>query len=189
MIQIKPEHIGWLAGIIDGDGNYTIRILKHKTKTMGLRVRFQPQVTIVNTNRDIISCAEKIFDNLNIKYNVSSRQREEKYRRIYQIIVFSTGLRILLPLIKKWCMKWEEVEILEDFLKTNKTRGSGKPYTNDDLLKIEVLRQRLIKLHHVRVPVTRFANEFLLTDDQIEKHKKDRINICRKMRIAHYGHE
>ena len=47
--MLNDFELGWLVGIIDGEGCLGIRILNHKTKHYGIRPRFQPQLVISNT--------------------------------------------------------------------------------------------------------------------------------------------
>ncbi len=185
-------YIGWLAGIIDGEGNFTIRILFHNTKTLGKRARFQPQLVIVNTRKSMIDKIAQIYDELGIKYRIYERDRSLKnpnWKICHHIIIYATGLRILIPLIKSYCDKLDEIEILEEFLKTNKRKGGASIYTNDELQNMEKIRLKLVDLHGTTAATlsTRMANECLLSDEEVQKHNQRRLEICKKMRIAHYG--
>lgn len=182
-------HIGWLAGIIDGEGNFTIRILFRETKTLGRRARFQPQLVIANTRKTMIDRIAKIYDNIGITNRIYIKDRRKynpRWKICYQIIIYATGLRTLIPLIKPYIDKQEEIVILEEFLRKNKRKGSGNIYTNEELQEMEKLRQSLVEIHgeQARKMSTRMANECLLSDEEVKAHKQKRLDICKKMKIV-----
>jgi len=183
---MNVAYIGWLAGIIDGEGNFTIRILFRQTKTLGRRARFHAQLTIVNTRKSMIDRVSQIYDELGIKCRVWIRNRDNRKTQ-YCIIIYSTALRTLIPLIKPYCDKQEEIEILEDFLdKTKKRKNSGNIYSNEELQERERIRQKMVGLHggQARKISTRMANECLLSDEEVQNHKQRRLDICKKMEKA-----
>ncbi len=170
--------LGWLIGIIDGEGCLTVRIQKHKTLSFGIRSRFTVQLGISNTNKFIIDRIEEIYKSLNIKYARYGRDRtnyspNSKYQ--WEIIIYANALRILLPLLREYSMKQEEIDILLQFLKEGKRRGSTNPYTKDELLEREKLRQRLIKLHGM--PAQKLSIHMpadnIVSDSEIKSYKKE----------------
>jgi len=147
--------IGWLAGIIDGEGNFTIRVRENKEVSRGLGVRIQPQLTIVNTNEKIIRKVERILDDFGIKHGKVRVRRRDKEpcakewhknsKPQYIIEIFGTGLRKLLPMIKDISCKKEEIEIVMKVLEM-RYRGKGE-WTEEELRKVFKLREKLVKLH------------------------------------------
>ncbi len=148
--------LGWLTGIIDGEGCLTIRILHRKTKHYGIRPRFQPQLSIYNCSKPMMDRISSLFIEIQVKHrNYLRRRNTEKNQMQYCIDVYSNGLRILLPLIKERADKKEQVEILLESLhitKKNLNRGHkgawGSALTsNETLQKFDELRTRLQQLH------------------------------------------
>ena len=68
-------------------------------------------------------------------------------------------------------------------------KGSGNIYSNEELQEMERIRQQLVSLHSTTAQKLskRMANECLLSDEEIQNHNQRRLNICKKMRTAHYG--
>ena len=178
------KKVGWLAGIIDGEGNFTIRIMFHKTKLFGNRARFQPQLVVCNTRRTIIDKIAKIYDELGIEYRIYARTcKIPNSKQQWHVIIYANALRQLLPLIEDILDKRDETDLIAKFLETNKMKGSANPYTNEQLQELEKLRQKLIALHgnNAKKLSKRLAIEHLLTPEQIEAHDKYMENNIKKM--------
>jgi hypothetical protein len=156
--MVKKEDLGWLAGIIDGEGTTTIRMKIRKTKNYGLRPRFWTEVSIVNTDLMIINNCRRILDDIQANYRVNGRDRK-KYNCKYQYVVTlnGNGIKKIIPLIKHLCMKRPELEILEQALELgnknqirtgNKDGFKGKSPMSDDVLKkFDDLRTSLFHMH------------------------------------------
>ncbi len=149
--------IDYLIGILDGEGCFTIRIHKGMTKTIGIRVRFSPQVVIVNTDMTIISSIEEILTKYQIKYTKRERQRKHYSKLMYEITMYPTALRELIPMILKrpYFAKRREAEIILEALDlTQKHKSDGfkggwgrQPLTEETLKKFDALRTELVGLH------------------------------------------
>ncbi|RLF66126.1 MAG: hypothetical protein DRN30_02720 [Thermoplasmata archaeon] len=150
--KASPFEIGWLAGIIDGEGCFTIRLLKRKTKYYGVRIRVEPRLSIVNTNEEMINKIISIFEKIGIKkYGKNLRKRKEAKDQIV-VTIYTTGLKKLLPLIKDICIKKGEIEIIEEVIKFQEEKKRGKwgrhiHYTVEDLEYLYNLRNKLLELH------------------------------------------
>lgn len=166
--------LGWLIGIIDGEGCLCIRIRHGKTKHYGIRPRFQPQLTIANTEEEITDRCSRILTELSVKHRSFFRKRNIKNAKPqYCIDVYSTGLRTLLPLIKKHSAKFKQIDILIEALKLtegNKGRGhkgawGAAPITNEVLARFDDLRLQLTELHGrqskslIKLKATDYINE------------------------------
>ncbi len=170
----KNIEVGWLAGIIDGEGCLTIRMITSETKSLGKRAKFQPQLSICNTNKRLIDKVEKVFEQIGIeKYRTYKRERKSKVqtKTQWEIMLYATGLRKLIPEIKGICTKTEEIELIEKFLETNTRKGSMNPYTNEELLKMEELRWKLVELHGLQAKklCKPMPKECLMTPEQKKK--------------------
>ena len=147
---MDDRYIGWLAGIIDGEGCFTLRILYHQTKTLGKRARYQPQLVICNTVESMIDRICVLYDEIGIKYRkylIRRSSKNPRWKDIYHVIVLAPGLRILLPLVSDLLIKKKEADIFMEFMSQSKARGCQNPYTSAEIQGFEVLRQRLIALH------------------------------------------
>jgi hypothetical protein len=149
------DEVSWLCGIIDGEGCLTIRILLRKTKNYGIRPRFQPQLTIVNTDESLMQRCSDVFESIHIKHRLYSRNRKSKGKIMYCIDVFATGLREFLPMVKDHLCKKEEAEILLQALELtekNKSANHGGihgriPMPYEVLTQFDELRNKLVGLH------------------------------------------
>ena len=170
---------GWLCGIIDGEGCFTIRIHFGKTKHLGIRPRFQPQLIICNTVKTLIDRTENIFKELDIPYGLSLKRRSLKnpnHKDIWHILIFSKGLRKLIPLINGKIVKQRELELMDEVLNKKRKHGSNEPFTNKELLDMDKLRQELISLHgnQAKKLSVNMASKCSISDNKIEEYKKER---------------
>ena len=133
---LSSEEIGWLAGIIDGEGSINLGYA-HLERNQAIR----PVICIGNTDIRIVKKIKDILDKLNIKYWIypdSSNYRNVIHYR-FCIESRSSIIKILL-LIKPYLAKARETEILLEF----SNRKKGTRYTeNEKKLNIEIR-----ELHH-----------------------------------------
>lgn len=180
--HIYEVDTGWLCGIIDGEGNFTIRIHFHETKSLGKRARFGPQLVICNSDLNIIEKAERIlnaFEIKNRKYVVRRSLKNPNHQDLWHLIIMSTGLRILIPMVMPFIEKRREAELLMQVLDYSKSRGSSNPYTNEELIKIDELRKELISLHgnSAKKLSKNMAQECNIPKEELDKYiKKQREN-------------
>lgn len=170
--MVSEFDLGWLTGIIDGEGNYTVRLLKSQTKNLGFRVRFQPQLVICNTIKNMILRISKIYDGLGIKHTIFKRQPKMPNSKLqWYIIIYSTGLRILVPHIYGKSEKDNEIRILKKFLDCG-YRGGRTPYTEQELRDKQKLREELIDLHgnQAKKLTKNHAYAYIVSDDKIKEY-------------------
>lgn len=153
---MTPLDLGWITGIIDGEGCLTIRILLHQTKKFGIRPRFQPQLTVANTDEKMMIRFGNILTQENIKYRYFMRRGRGGNRADqFCVEMYAGGLRKLLPLIREVSSKREQIIILQRALEmTEANIGTGHtgywgriPMTNEILKEFDDLRSRLTDLH------------------------------------------
>lgn len=167
-------NIGWISGIIDGEGNFTVRLHTHNTLTCGLRPRFQPQLIISNSDDSIIDKVCSIYNALGIKCRVYVQKRSlnnPKHKDMINVIIHSNGLRILLPLIMNHICKRREAEIC---LEVINICGTGDIYSNEMLDKLENFRYELMCLHgnQAKKLYRPMPKECYCTDEQIVEYKR-----------------
>jgi len=151
----KDIELGWLVGMIDGEGCLHIRIHHRKTKHYGVRPRFSVALNITNTEEEMtVRCAQQL-DSMGIKNRQFFRDRKDKGKRQYCVDVGPTGLRLLLPQIKNLSCKHAQMDILLEALEISlKNKCSGhqgawgrQPMTGETLEKMDSLRMKLTELH------------------------------------------
>lgn len=166
--------IGWISGIVDGEGNFTVRIQTWNTKLCGLRPRFQPQLVITNTDDTIINKVCGIYKALDIKFAVYVQKKSlnnPKHRDISNVIIYATGLRKLIPLITGQICKRREAEICSEVLTIC---GTGEIYTNEMLDRLENLRFELMSLHgnQAKALYKPMPKECYCTDEQLSEYNR-----------------
>ena len=141
--------LGWLAGIIDGEGNLSIKHHKNHTKKFGERLGFYAELTVVNTNEEIVRRCQEITGIGKVFF----RDKKQPSKRLWCWRIYSTGLRQLLPKLLPHLAKRKEAEILMRAMDITGTRHGMKDYwggqfrTNDEIIELFKLRDNLIDLH------------------------------------------
>lgn len=69
--QVTDAELGWLAGMIDGDGSVAIQRCHHNTPS-GKRGYYSPRCQVANTDPAIIAAAVSILERLGIGHYVTS---------------------------------------------------------------------------------------------------------------------
>lgn len=93
--------LGWLAGIIDGEGCFQLASQRYRER----RQHYRPQIVIANNNTDIIDACVEIAKNNNLPTYVMLRKPPKQFqadRYVIQII----GL--------KRCLAW--IDVIEPYL-------------------------------------------------------------------------
>ena len=147
--------LGWLTGLIDGEGSFTLRIHVRKTKTAGERPRFSPQMTITNTDEAFINRACGILHELGIGFYRQKRQKGGKNKVQYEVMIYANGLRMLLPKIVNRLGKKREAELMLEACALTKANHRRKRNGNhggvviayDVLQRFQAIRMELQTLH------------------------------------------
>lgn len=147
--------LGWLTGLIDGEGCFTLRIFVRKTKTAGMRPRFSPQMTITNTDETFITRACGILHELGIGFYRQKRQKGGKNKIQHEVMIYANGLRMLLPKIVNRLGKKREAELMLEacaITKANHHRScpgqwGGGTIKYSVLERLQAIRTELQGLH------------------------------------------
>lgn len=119
--QVTERQLGWLSGIIDGEGCFTL--------SEGSKGGFNPGIKIVNTDMSIVNEVIKILRLLELPLHVydawrAKNQRPAKRVEITGMRRVNRALRILCPYV---IGKKEQAEFLYEFtcsrLSTESVRG------------------------------------------------------------------
>lgn len=141
--QVKTYlDIGWLAGIIDGEGTITICLKKRSPKERGNRMdKLVPYISITNTNRLVIDNVIRIAKENGLPHYVQGNGTIYKgnHKPVYRIVAEGLGrcgqwLELITPFIVG---KKEVAEYLYAFIQSRKKsidlHPALKPYTSDEI--------------------------------------------------------
>lgn len=120
--QVTDFELGWLSGIIDGEGCFTM--------SPGSKGSYNVGIKLVNTNKLIIEKICEILRKLNLAFHIydSTRafnQRPAKRVEINGVMRVEKALKVLLPYI---VAKNEEAQVLFDYV----TKRLATPYGEMD---------------------------------------------------------
>ncbi len=116
--QANLIEIGWLAGMIDGEGSFILRKRQSEKQK-----QIQAMVCWTNTDKNIVDKFREILNKAGIRYYVMTKRRSgshlgKKPRTDIQIYRYRE-LNKLLDLIKPYlASKKEKVEIIHQFVKS-----------------------------------------------------------------------
>lgn len=118
--QVTDFEFGWLSGIIDGEGCFTM--------SKGSRGSYNVGFKLVNTNLEIISKFCEILRKLRIEYHIydahrSGNQRPAKRVEINGPEKLRKALEILLPYLTA---KKEQAILLSEYLQTKLNTPHGQ---------------------------------------------------------------
>ena len=133
------EYYSYLAGLIDGDGCFTL------TKNWGEKVRFHWDMRL-----QIASVNKKFLEGLKEKINLGTiqvyRKPQGNRRSLYAWVFSHNAMCELIPKILCYLkLKRERAKILLIALNLVKEHGHGSKRFNDD--KIEILYKKLKELN------------------------------------------
>lgn len=152
-ILVDNSKLGWLAGIIDGEG--CIGFYKRKPKD---NLVYTPELSICNTSLEIINEVNNIIeslldDNSGVK-TYSHKRNNPKHKQIYFVSVTGYNLpRLLEKLIPYLIFKKERAKLMIKFkmLRENeiaeykKSHRGGRPTYSEQSLRLIELVYKLNK--------------------------------------------
>lgn len=141
--QERLRDIGWLCGIIDGEGTVTMTFHARKGKQPLIR----PVITIINTDIQIINKIIEILKLLEIPFWVNEKEATEKWKKRYRIEV--SGIRRVMKflpiLIENLVGKKEEAILLQEWCSKRYSMIGSKNVYYDEW-DVDIMRR--IKLLH-----------------------------------------
>lgn len=142
--QKRLMDISWLAGILEGEGCFTVqtRTIVPKRKG-GMRMpSYTPLIQVTNTNELIIEKTQRIMKELGIGCYVYL-QKQSGYRSCYRVVVLGlkkcqTFLNIMKPYIE--CRK-PQADCLDAFIQARLQVVRGTPFGRTETIAIEQLKK------------------------------------------------
>lgn len=145
-LKLSDFDIGYLAGVIDGDGSLSFGFLVRRTKTMGERPRVNVECTISNTDERLHRRIMDMLKGCNVKQYWDDRSRKG-YKDMGHIKFYANEARRILPLIRPVSAKRDQIDILLKVLKFTELSKIYRGLTDDDIDWLCGMQQRLIELH------------------------------------------
>lgn len=142
--KITAEDIGWLIGVIEGEGSFMIN--SHKRR---FRWDFEPKLGIVNTIPELIEEVARILKGLEIGRHVQDlteqRRKAKPYKRVAVEGVkrLSRFFEVIPP--SRFRAKRAQAEIMHQYLKSRLAGRPNSPILEDQLALIKALREHETK--------------------------------------------
>lgn len=122
MSNLNDKQIGYIAGIIDGEGTICLSKCTWKDRN---EVYFRPFIKIANTNLDMSTYIQKT---LGVGAIVLESIKTDKWRACYTLRFSANMIRTFLPAITDTLIiKRQQALLLTDFLKFS-NRSNGRNY-------------------------------------------------------------
>lgn len=142
--KITDEDIGWLIGVIEGEGSFMIN--SHKRQ---FRWDYEPKLQIVNTNSVLIEEAARIFKGLGIGRHVQDlteqRRKVKPYKRVSVEGVkrLAYFLGVIPP--ERFRAKQVQARLMQQYLQSRLHDRPNKPLSQEQLDLIKSLREHETK--------------------------------------------
>lgn len=135
--QVTEFEIGWLIGIFDGEGCYTIA----KTVRHG-DVSLTPGIKFVNTNLEIIEEVARILKALGIAHYVynSYRTKNQKPAKRIEILGLNRIKKFFDILFGRMRCRIDQATILKEFVDLRLGKEQKEPYGNEEYILYSMLR-------------------------------------------------
>lgn len=146
--KINDIQIGWIAGIIDGEGCIDFQQSKSKyytTDRQGLDVYYYPRVRISMTHPQTLIHLQELLTKLNVGHHISWKNpTEKKWKKGWSISI--TGLkrvqRFLGYLTPYLVTKKSEAEQMIDFINLRLLHEQHDGYSKEETALIQKIRNR-----------------------------------------------
>lgn len=135
--------INYIAGFIDGEGHVGIIKSSPDKKWREVSLRYTPKITIINTNREILSEIKNELGGL-----ITKRKKEKEHHRVtYSLQIYGKALNSAIPKLLPFLIgKKDELHCLEEMIKTQRHTARGNGYTKEELKVKKELYQKCLDL-------------------------------------------
>ena len=125
-LQLSAEEIGYMAGIIDGEGTISIlKVTKRKTHHI-----LTPKISLANTD---VRLVEWLANRTGTKIN-SRKRGNEKHRDQYQVQVGGYRCYNLLKMVEPWLtIKRPQCRLVMTFIESRLGQSYNAPYTETEI--------------------------------------------------------
>lgn len=135
--------LGWLSGIIDGEGCFGL----HHLRTKGYEY-LRPSLSLANTDARIITRIVEDFEKLGIPYYIckqKARHAGQKNAQMIQVPGIKRVKRLLDALYPYLGVKKQQAAVLQEYVALRLSKPQSSPYGEDEeklRLKLKDLNQR-----------------------------------------------
>ena len=138
MFNLTDKQIGYVAGIIDGEGTICLHKCTWKHRNS---VYYRPFVKIANSNLTMLKYVQFILDCGSIKID---RIGEGKWKTMYTLNFSANMIRSFLPQItESLIIKKEQAYLIIEFMKLSKHRGANRNFKSLNQDKYDDFYQRV----------------------------------------------
>jgi intein/homing endonuclease len=136
--QVTEFELGWLIGIIDGEGCYTLV----RTTPNG-NMKLTPAIKIVNTNDEIIEEICMILRKLGVAYYIYAAWRtgNRKPAKRIEILGFQRIKRFFDILYPRMICRAIQAGLLKEFVERRILKSSKEQYDTDEMSIYYALRR------------------------------------------------
>jgi len=137
--------LAWLAGIIDGEGTISFNITP--------RPQIQVQITVVNTDRRIVTKAQRVLHQISVPATVNQRERYgERWKRPWVVSMsgFGNTRKVLKAVVPYLVGKLQQAQLMISFCERRLAYGymtrairvkrGTTSYTREDMRTINKMR-------------------------------------------------
>lgn len=124
--RISEFDLGWLIGLIDGEGCFTLK--KHDKKG---KIAYSPVITITNTKMKIIEKAGNLIKKLGLSFHLFSNISVKIYYRI-EITGMRRVKRFLDEIINKLECRKDQAEKLYSYVNLRLSKPERSPITEEE---------------------------------------------------------
>lgn len=132
--------IGWLVGIIDGEGSFMIFRMKQPNGS----ICFQPMINISNTNSKIIEKAQNVIKQLGLACHVQYKVKKSVKNKSYWSLNI-TGLKrthaFLTKMLSHLECRYPQASTLKRYTDLRLSKPCKSPYGDEEFFLINQLRE------------------------------------------------
>ncbi len=140
---MQETRLAWLAGIVDGEGCFTIfnKTVKHRSGNTGITP--SANISISNSSTKILGECEQILNDLGVKFT-QCRSHNDTIRIVRRISIRNYSAIVLLinTILPYMIGKKEQAEVMCEFVEKAAVR---KGFVADEERKAYMLRLRELK--------------------------------------------
>lgn len=155
-LAVTDFEVGWLAGVIDGEGTvaFSVYPLRHKGSILQ-ELRVKPQIIVTNTDKDLVERVADIFGRCQIGVHFQTRtqhgrsfagNKPSKYRPLHvaNISGFKRAKKALELVVPHLVSKKAKAEIVLRYIDQRELKRSNNHQAPLDVHDVRLIRDILV---------------------------------------------
>lgn len=137
--SISAFELGWMCGIIDGEGCFGI------WKRGGERKDFKPGFRMANTSKELVDTFCKLLDNLSCAYHITYYKPRSETTKEYWVVTIEGFKRLqkFLPLVKDFLVeKKQQANLINEWIEGRATKWHRAEYSEKELEIVDILSKK-----------------------------------------------